>query len=113
MGDVLYAGFIASRITFLFDGDEAGVATSAGLKKGVVSRCNMGEVEFRMSATNVKYEGKKVCRHLDIVTLNGNGNPDNAPPVPYIDGMAMPGLLKEPWKMSLATMPGPRASPRP
>lgn len=75
-------------------GDEAGMAQGASLRKGVVSRCNRGEVEFRMSASNVKFEGKAVCRHLDIVTLNGDGDPDNTPPVPYIDAMAIPGPLQ-------------------
>ncbi|WP_299871134.1 DUF4150 domain-containing protein [uncultured Cocleimonas sp.] len=71
-------------------GDEAGCAMGSPLKKGIISRCNRGEVEFRMSASNVKVEGKAVCRHLDIVTSNGNGNPDNTPPFPFIDGMAIP-----------------------
>lgn len=75
-------------------GDEAGCANGSPLKKGVISRSNKGEVEFRMSASNVKFEGKAVCRHLDIVTLNGDGNPDNTPPVPFIDGMAMPESIK-------------------
>ena len=58
-------------------GDEAG---SAG--GGVVSNKIKGKAEFVMFSTDVKFEGKNVCRAFDIMLHNDK----NTPPFPLLQG---------------------------
>jgi hypothetical protein len=58
-------------------GDEAG---SAG--GGVVSNKIKGKAEFVLFSMDVKFEGKNVCRALDIMLHNDK----NTPPFPVLQG---------------------------
>jgi hypothetical protein len=58
-------------------GDEAG---SAG--GGIVSSKQKGKAEFVLHSFDVKFEGKNVCRALDIMLHNDK----NTPPFPVLQG---------------------------
>lgn len=59
-------------------GDEAGTAGG-----GMVSNTTKGKAEFQMFSFDVKIDGKKVPRLLDIMLLNKLSSP-NTPPFPLL-----------------------------
>ncbi|KNH29521.1 hypothetical protein ACS77_02255 [Pseudomonas syringae] len=65
-------------------GDEAGNAP----KKGVVTGKIKGKVYFIAWSMDVKFEGKNVVRHLDLMTHNHASAPGNTPPWVYTDETA-------------------------
>lgn len=65
-------------------GDEAGNAP----KKGVVTSKIKGKVYFTSWSMDVKYEGKNVVRHMDLMTHNHASQPGNTMPWTYADRMA-------------------------
>jgi len=71
-------------------GDEAG---SAPLK-GVVTHKNKGKVYFQAWSFDVKFEGKNVCRHLDITTNNHGSQPGDTPPMVFTARQTSPPSSK-------------------
>jgi len=63
-------------------GDEAG---SIG---GMMSNTTKGKAEFKMFSMDVKFDGKKVARLLDIMVLNEMSSP-NTPPFPLMQPPAV------------------------
>ena len=59
-------------------GDEAGTAGG-----GMVSNTTKGKAEFKMFSMDVKFDGKKVPRLLDIMVCNQLSSP-NTPPFPLM-----------------------------
>jgi hypothetical protein len=51
-----------------------------------------GNVYFNMWSMDVKVEGENVVRNFDMTTHNHGSLPGNAPPWPYIDKIAVPGI---------------------
>ena len=55
----------------------------------VVTHQNTGKSYFQASSMDVKFEGKKVCRHLDLTTSNHASMPGEAPTT-EMEGMYVP-----------------------
>ncbi|BAP55884.1 hypothetical protein THII_1587 [Thioploca ingrica] len=66
-------------------GDQAGCAPN----KGLVTRQEEGKSYFKSWSPNVKFEGKNVVRHFDLMTQNHGSEPGNTPLWPYCDSMVV------------------------
>jgi uncharacterized Zn-binding protein involved in type VI secretion len=65
-------------------GDEAATKTFGG---SLVSHTITGTTWFQAASMDVKFEGKNVCRHLDITTSNHASEPGSTPPIPEAEDM--------------------------
>lgn len=70
-------------------GDEAGTAGG-----GMVSNTTKGKAEFQMFSFDVKIDGKKVPRLLDIMLLNKLSSP-NTPPFPLLQPPAIVVIIPD------------------
>lgn len=59
-------------------GDEAATRTFGG---SVITHTITGKTVFQSWSMDVKFEGKNVCRHLDLTTSNHNCPPPSTPPL--------------------------------
>lgn len=71
-------------------GDEAGTAGG-----GMVSNTTKGKAEFQMFSFDVKIDGKKVPRLLDIMLLNKLSSP-NTPPFPLLQPPSIVVMIPAP-----------------
>nr|WP_321400692.1 DUF4150 domain-containing protein [uncultured Desulfobacter sp.] len=58
----------------------------------VITHQITGKTYFQASSMNVSFEGKKVCRHLDIATCNHGSDPPGTVPMANAETMATSGL---------------------
>lgn len=72
--------------------------------KGVATGVIKGKAYFQSWSPNVKFEGKGVARHLDLMTHNHGSFPSNTPAFPYISRgiFGMSDCSKEKKKMDKA-----------
>jgi uncharacterized Zn-binding protein involved in type VI secretion len=63
-------------------------AATRSFGAGVVTHQITGKTYFQAWSMDVTFEGKNVCRHLDITTSNHSGEqPGETPPMPNIEAM--------------------------
>ncbi len=65
-------------------GDEAATKSFGA---SLLSHTNAGKTYFGAYSMDVVFEGKKVCRHLDLTTSNHASYPGSTPPFPGMEGM--------------------------
>lgn len=58
-------------------------------QKGFLTRKLTGKTYYKKWSQNVKFEGKGVCRHIDIMTHNHGSNPGNTAPFPFLSDQAL------------------------
>jgi hypothetical protein len=68
-------------------GDEAATRTFGA---NILTHQITGKTYFQAWCMDVKFEGKNVCRHLDITTSNHASPPTTTAPLPSAEMMAMP-----------------------
>lgn len=69
-------------------GDEP--AKPSSMKGGVMSHTVQGKLFYTQWSQDVKFEGKGVARHIDLMTHNHASQAGNTPPHPYTDSMTPP-----------------------
>lgn len=79
-------------------GDEP--ATPA-FQKGLLTRKLKGKTYFKQWSMNVKFEGKGVCRNVDLMTHNHGSQMGNTATFPFLDGMDKKGEDGEPCKKEM------------
>lgn len=57
-------------------------ASTKNFGASLLSHTNVGKTYFQAYSMDVVFEGKKVCRHLDITTSNHASYPGSTPPMP-------------------------------
>lgn len=66
-------------------GNEA--AKPSSMQGGVVTKTTKGKAFFTKWSDDVKFEGKGVCRHVDLTTHNHGSTPGHCVPMPFMSGM--------------------------
>ena len=56
----------------------------------VITHTITGKTVFQAWSMDVKFEGKNVCRHIDITTSNHNCPPPGTPPAPSLEAQTIP-----------------------
>jgi hypothetical protein len=69
-------------------GNEAATRSFGG---SVITHQITGKTYFQAWSMDVKFEGKNVCRHLDITTSNHGSQPGGTPPMPSLESMSSGG----------------------
>lgn len=67
-------------------GDEAATKTLGG---SLMSHTSVGKTYFQAYSMTVVFEGKHVCRHLDLTTSNHASYPGSTPPMPNTESQAL------------------------
>jgi len=67
-------------------GDEAATRTFGG---SLITHTITGKTYFGAWSMDVMFEGKNVCRHLDITTSNHSSYPGSTPPFTELENMAL------------------------
>lgn len=73
-------------------GNEA--AKPSTMKGGVMTMTTKGKAYFTKWSQDVKFEGKGVCRHIDLTTHNHGSSPGHCVPMPFMSSMDMVGACK-------------------
>jgi hypothetical protein len=68
-------------------------AATRSFGASVVTHQITGKTYFQAWSMDVKFEGKNVCRHIDITTSNHNSPPAATPPMPTVEMQAMPAQI--------------------
>jgi Domain of unknown function (DUF4150) len=72
-------------------GDEAATRSFGA---NVVTHQITGKTFFQAWSMDVKFEGKNVCRHVDITTSNHGSSPPGTPPAPSAETQTLPDAQK-------------------
>jgi hypothetical protein len=75
--------------------------------QGVATQTIKGKAYFCKWSMNVKFQGKGVCRHSDLMTHNHGSKPSNTPPNGYLDSFTKPdGPCKDDYQATKDDCPG-------
>ena len=69
-------------------------ASTKSFGASVLSHTNGGKTQFCAHSMDVKFEGKYVCRHLDLTTSNHASYPGGTPPFPDMEAMNLEALAR-------------------
>lgn len=72
-------------------------AATSNFGASIVTHKTAGKTQFASGSIDVKFEGKKVCRHLDLTTSNHASEPGEGPS-PGLEG-ASPATTGQPGKL--------------
>jgi uncharacterized Zn-binding protein involved in type VI secretion len=64
-------------------------ASTKNFGASVITHVNAGKTYFRLWSFDVEFEGKGVCRHLDLTTSNHASDPPGTPPIPEAETQAL------------------------
>ena len=65
-------------------------AATKNFGSSVITHVITGKTVFQAWSMDVKFEGKNVCRHIDITTSNHNCPPPGTPPAPSLEAQTIP-----------------------
>ena len=68
-------------------------AATKSFGASVVTHVITGKTVFQSWSMDVKFEGKNVCRHIDLTTSNHNCPPPATPPLPTAEAMNVPASI--------------------